>query len=80
MSFAESNYKLGNVDTHETGTVTVRVFGDAVFFLNEAGETLANVEVANLLGEEHLRVFIANGRTDAEDFDEYAIPTTYGAA
>ena len=81
MSDTIPTVTLSNVDDpHATSTVTVRVFGDAVFFLNPAGETLANVEVADLLGEEHLRVFIANGRADADDFDEYIIPTTYGAS
>lgn len=71
---------LGDVDTNAESTVTVRVFGDAVFILNDKDETLANVEVCQLHGEEHLRVFISNGRNDSDDFDEYVIPTAYGAA
>lgn len=71
---------LVDVDTESDSTVTVRLFGDAVFILNDKGETLANVEVCQLHGEEHLRVFISNGRNDSDDFDEYAIPTAYGAA
>ena len=71
---------LGDVDTHADSTVSVRLYGDAVFILNSKGETLANVEVCQLHGEEHLRVFISNGRHDSEDFDQYAIPTAYGAA
>lgn len=73
-------FTLSNVDNGiDTTGVTVRVFGDAVFILNEKGETLANLEVTTLHGEDHLRVFISNGRYDSEDFDEYVIPTTYGA-
>lgn len=71
---------LVDVDTESDSTVTVRLYGDAVFILNDRGETLANVEVCQLYGEEHLRVFISNGRNDSDDFDQYAIPTAYGAA
>jgi len=71
---------IGDVDTGTDSSVDVRLYGDAVFFLNSKGETLANVEVCQLHGEEHLRVFISNGRNDSEDFDQYAIPTAYGAA
>ena len=71
---------LGNVDTNSDSTVTVKLYGDAVFILNDKGETLANIEVCQLFDEEHLRVFISNGRNDSEDFDQYAIPTAYGAA
>lgn len=70
---------LIDVDTGSEGNVDVKLFGDAVFLVNERGETLANIEVCQLHGEEHLRVFISNGRNDSEDFDEYVIPTTYGA-
>ena len=70
---------LVDVDTESDSTVTVRLFGDAVFLLNDKGETLANIEVCELYGEEHLRVFISNGRNDSDNFDQYAIPTAYGA-
>ena len=71
---------LGDVDTNEDSTVSVRLYGDAVFLLNSKGETLANIEVCQVHGEEHLRVFISNGRNDSDDFDQYAIPTAYGAS
>jgi len=71
---------IGNVDTGTDSGVAVRLYGDAVFLLNSKGETLANIEVCQLHGEEHLRVFISNGRNDSEDFDQYIIPTAYGAA
>lgn len=70
---------LIDVDTETESNVDVRLFGDAVFFVNERGETLANIEVCQLHGEEHLRVFISNGRNDSDDFDECVIPTAYGA-
>jgi len=74
-------FPLANADNGiDTTGVTVRVFGDAVFILNDKGETLANIEIGTIHGEDHLRVFISNGRNDSEDFDEYAIPTAYGAA
>ena len=77
--------KLANVDTDEESSVVIRIFGDSVFFLNEAGETLMNVEVYNYFhgtldeGEEDtemIRVFVSN----SNDFDEYSIPTKKGAA
>jgi hypothetical protein len=77
--------KLANVDTDEESSVVIRIFGDSVFFLNEAGETLMNVEVYNYfhgtLDEEEedtemIRVFVSN----SNDFDEYSIPTKKGAA
>ena len=77
--------KLANVDSNEESSVVVRIFGDSVFFLNEAGETLMNVEVYNYFhgtldeGEEDtemIRVFVSN----SNDFDEYSIPTKKGAA
>lgn len=81
MTTSIPTFPLSNADTGNTATgVTVRVFADAVFILNEKGETLANLEVTTLHGEDHLRVFISNGRCDSEDFDEYIIPTAYGAA
>lgn len=72
--------QIENVDTGKESGVIVRLFGDAVFLLNDKGETLANIEVCELYGEEHLRVFISNGRNDSDNFDQYAIPTAYGAA
>lgn len=69
--------KLANVDTNEESSVIVRIFGGSVFFLNEAGETLMNVEVYNGSdSEEKIRVFVSN----SNDFDEYSIPTKEGAA
>lgn len=74
-------FHLANVDNGiDSTSVTVRMFGDAVFVLNGKGETLANLEVTTINGEEHLRVFISNGRNDSDDFDEYVIPTAQGAA
>ena len=79
------NIKLANVDTDEESNVIIRNFGDSVFFLNAAGETLMNVEVYNYFhgtldeGEEDtemIRVFVSN----SNDFDEYSIPTKKGAA
>ena len=70
---------LIDVDTNEESTVRVRLFGDAVFILNDKGETLATIEVGQQHGEEHLRVFVSQGSDDSEDFDRYVIPTTYGA-
>jgi hypothetical protein len=81
--------KLANVDTNEESSVIVRVFGGSVFFLNEAGETLMNVEVYNGDGtmyggdenEEMIRVFVSKAMLfGSEDFDEYQIPTKRGAA
>jgi len=81
--------KLANVDTNEESSVTVRIFGDSVFFLNAAGETLMNVEVysgdGTLYGgdenDEMIRVFVSKAMLfDSEDFDEYSIPTKKGAA
>ena len=81
--------KLANVDTDEESSVIVRIFGDSVFFLNAAGETLMNVEVYNGDGSlyggdennEMIRVFVSKAMLfDSEDFDEYQIPTKRGAA
>lgn len=79
MSTTIPTFPLSNVDDGTDTGVFVEVFGDSVFILNAKGETLANVEIATLHGENHLRVFLSNGRNDSEDFDEYVIPTTYGA-
>ena len=68
--------KLSNVDTDEESSVVIRIFGDSVYFLNAAGETLMNVEVYNSSdSEEKIRVFVSN----SNDFDEYSIPTKKGA-
>jgi hypothetical protein len=81
--------KLANVDTNEESSVVIRIFGDSVFFLNEAGETLMNVEVysgdGTLYGgdenDEMIRVFVSKATSfNSEDFDEYFIPTKAGAA
>lgn len=81
--------KLANVDTDEESSVVIRIFGDSVFFLNAAGETLMNVEVYNGDGSlyggdennEMIRVFVSKAMLfDSEDFDEYQIPTQRGAA
>jgi hypothetical protein len=81
--------KLANVDTNEESSVIVRIFGDSVFFLNAAGETLMNVEVYSGDGtmdggdenEEMIRVFVSKAMLfNSEDFDEYQIPTKRGAA
>lgn len=73
-------FPLSHVETGTDTGVSVEVFGDSVFITNAQGETLANVEVTTLRGEQHLRVFISNGRNDSEDFDQYDIPTAHGAA
>ena len=73
--------KLANVDTDEESNVIIRIFGDSVFFLNAAGETLMNVEVYNGSdSEEMIRVFVSKATSDSDDFDEYAIPTERGSA
>jgi hypothetical protein len=81
--------KLANVDTNKESSVVIRIFGDSVFFLNEAGETLMNVEVysgdGTLYGgdenDEMIRVFVSKATSfNSEDFDEYFIPTKAGAA